>query len=53
MDGQAVSEDFLDPGKLAYNQYLSYVTYDVTDKLVGTEFSDDSHVWTMTCFTMV
>lgn len=50
MDGQAVSEDFLDPGKLAYNQYLSYVTYDVTDKLVGTEFSDDSHVWTMTLF---
>ena len=50
MDGQAVSEDFMDPGKLAYNQYLSYVTYDVTDKLVGTEFSDDSHVWTMTLF---
>lgn len=50
MDGQEVSEDFLDPGKLAYNQYLSYVTYDVTDKLVGTEFSDDSHVWTMTLF---
>lgn len=50
LDGQKVTDNFMDPGKLAYNQYLSYVTYDVTDKLVGTEFSDDSHVWTMTLF---
>lgn len=50
LDGQKVTDNFLDPGKLAYNQYLSYMTYDVTDKLVGTEFSDDSHVWTMTLF---
>ena len=50
MDGQAVSEDFLDPGKLAYNQYLSYVTYDVTDKLMSTEASDALHIWEMTLF---
>lgn len=50
MDGQAVSEDFLDPGKLAYNQYLSYMTYDVTDKLMSTEASDALHIWEMTLF---
>lgn len=50
MDGQAVSEDFLDPGKLAYNQYLSYMTCDVTDKLMSTEASDALHIWEMTLF---
>ena len=33
INGQNVTDDFLTPGKLLYNQYLSYVTYDVTDLL--------------------
>ncbi len=61
LDGQAVTDNFLDPGKLAYNQYLSYMTYDVTDILMGekqeeeqgeeqTEKAPASHVWRMTLF---
>ena len=33
INGQAVSEDYFSPGKLAYNQQLTYVTYDVTELL--------------------
>lgn len=33
VNGEAVSEDYLAPGKLAYNSELSYVTYDVTNLL--------------------
>ena len=57
LDGQAVTDNFLDPGKLAYNQYLSYMTYDVTDILMGekqgeeqTEKTPASHIWRMTLF---
>ncbi|MCH5262904.1 MAG: family 78 glycoside hydrolase catalytic domain [Lachnospiraceae bacterium] len=32
-NGQAVSDDYFAPGKLAYNQELAYVTYDVTSLL--------------------
>lgn len=46
LDGQAVTDNFMDPGKLAYNQYLSYMTYDVTEILAGNAF----HVWRMTLF---
>ncbi len=46
LDGQAVTDNFMDPGKLAYNQYLSYMTYDVTEILAGNAF----HVWSMTLF---
>ena len=44
LDGQAVTDNFMDPGKLAYNQYLSYMTYDVTEILSGYT----SHTWSMT-----
>lgn len=57
IDGQAVTDNFMDPGKLAYNQYLSYMTYDVTDILMGekqgeeqTEKTPTSHIWRMTLF---
>lgn len=57
LDGQAVTDNFMDPGKLAYNQYLSYMTYDVTDILKGekqgeeqTEKTPASHIWRMTLF---
>ena len=61
IDGQAVTDNFMDPGKLAYNQYLSYLTYDVTDILRGekpreergeeqTEKIPASHIWRMTLF---
>lgn len=30
VNGQRVSEDYFSPGKLAYNQQLGYMTYDVT-----------------------
>lgn len=57
IDGQAVTDNFMDPGKLAYNQYLSYMTYDVTDILMGekqgeeqTEKTPASHIWRMTLF---
>lgn len=33
VNGERVSENYFDPGKLAYNQQLSYVTYDVTELL--------------------
>lgn len=33
LNGQKISEDYFSPGKLAYNQQLAYVTYDVTDFL--------------------
>lgn len=33
INGERVSENYFDPGKLAYNQQLSYVTYDVTELL--------------------
>lgn len=33
INGERVSENYFDPGKLAYNQQLSYVTYDVTEFL--------------------
>lgn len=46
LDGKQVSDSFMDPGKLAYDQYLSYVTYDVTDVLqTGTK-----HSWVTTLF---
>lgn len=32
-NGQAVSDDYFAPGKLAYNRELTYVTYDVTSLL--------------------
>ena len=32
-NGRAVSDDYFAPGKLAYNQELAYVTYDVTSLL--------------------
>lgn len=33
LNGMRISDDYLSPGKMAYNQQLSYMTYDVTDKL--------------------
>ena len=59
LDGQAVTDNFMDPGKLAYNQYLSYMTYDVTDILTGEKQGEEqgeeqaekipaSHTWSMT-----
>lgn len=36
-NGQAVSNDYFAPGKLAYNQELAYVTYDVTSLLKSGE----------------
>lgn len=36
-NGQAVSNDYFAPGKLAYNQELEYVTYDVTTRLKSGE----------------
>ena len=33
INGQEISEDYFSPGKLAYNQQLTYVTYDVTEWL--------------------
>lgn len=33
VNGQRVSEDYFAPGKLAYNQQLTYRTYDVTELL--------------------
>lgn len=46
LDGKRVSDNFMDPGKLAYDQQLSYVTYDVTDVLqTGAE-----HSWETTLF---
>lgn len=65
LDGQAVTDHFMDPGKLAYNQYLSYMTYDVTDILTGEQQGEEqgeeqgekqaekilaSHTWSMTLF---
>ena len=53
IDGQSVTDHFMDPGKLAYNQYLSYVTYDVTENLSGRGEVDDTsnmHTWDMTLF---
>lgn len=44
LNGKRVTDTFMDPGKLAYHQQLSYVTYDVTEHLqAGTE-----HVWDTT-----
>ena len=59
IDGQAVTDNFMDPGKLAYNQYLSYMTYDVTniltEKKQGEERGEEQtekipafHTWSMT-----
>lgn len=51
MDGQAVTDNFMDPGKLAYNQYLSYMTYDVTEHLRNGKTSGTGvHDWNMTLF---
>lgn len=33
LNGEGVSEDYFAPGKPVYNKELSYVTYDVTEKL--------------------
>ena len=33
VNGMDVSDDYLSPGKIAYNKQLTYVTYDVTDKI--------------------
>lgn len=33
LNGQKVNDDYLSPGKLLFNQYLEYVSYDVTDLL--------------------
>lgn len=44
LNGQEISNDVLAPGKLAYNQYLSYVTYDVTNLL------QKDNVWETTLF---
>lgn len=33
INGMDVSDDYLSPGKIAFNKQLSYVTYDVTDKI--------------------
>ena len=35
INGKRISNDYLSPGKLAFNKQLSYVTYDVTDYLVS------------------
>lgn len=55
LDGQAAMDNFMDPGKLAYNQYLSYMTYDVTEILAGEKQRKDHtekipafHTWSMT-----
>lgn len=57
LDGQKVTDNFMDPGKLAYNQYLSYMTYDVTELLKGKKQGEEqtengvifaSHTWRMT-----
>jgi len=57
LDGQKVTDNFMDPGKLAYNQYLSYMTYDVTGLLKGEKQGEEqtengvisaSHTWRMT-----
>lgn len=57
LDGQKVTDNFMDPGKLAYNQYLSYMTYDVTELLKGEKQGEEqtengvisaSHTWRMT-----
>ena len=57
LDGQKVTNNFMDPGKLAYNQYLSYMTYDVTNILTGEKQGEEqtengvisaSHTWRMT-----
>ena len=57
IDGRAVTGNFMDPGKLAYNQYLSYMTYDVTELLKGEKQGEEqtengvisaSHTWRMT-----
>lgn len=37
VNGRRISKDYFSPGKLAYNQQLSYVTYDVTDFLIPGE----------------
>lgn len=37
VNGQEVSEEYFAPGKPAYNQQLTYVTYDVTGLLKGGE----------------
>lgn len=34
LNGIRISNDYLSPGKLAFNKQLSYVTYDVTDHLI-------------------
>lgn len=31
INGQAVSDHFFDPGKMVFDQYLNYVSYDVTE----------------------
>ena len=36
INGQAVSEHFFDPGKMVFDQYLSYVSYDVTELIADT-----------------
>lgn len=41
LNGNIVSEDYLSPGKLLYNQYLNYVTYDVTSEII----SGNKNVW--------
>ncbi|SFB87289.1 alpha-L-rhamnosidase [Butyrivibrio sp. YAB3001] len=33
LNGQKVSENFFEPGKMVFDQYLNYVSYDVTDFL--------------------
>lgn len=34
VNGSAVADDYFSPGKLAYNQQLTYVTYDITSLLL-------------------
>ena len=36
LNGQKVSENFFDPGKMVFDKYLNYVTYNVTDMLEDT-----------------
>jgi len=35
LNGFCISDEYLSPGKLAFNKQLSYVTYDVTDSLTA------------------
>ncbi len=33
LNGRKVSDYFFEPGKMVYNKYLNYVSYDITDKI--------------------